>query len=215
MSCTIQPESLRDIKTCLVVVAHPDDETLWSGGTILMNPQVRWTIITICRKSDAERAGKFYKALEVLKAKGAMGDLDDGPEQNPLDNARIQAEIISLLPDNHFDLIITHSPRGEYTRHLRHEETAEAVTALRKNGEITAKQLWQFAYEDGNGQYLPRNAPDADITNNLPEEIWQKKYDIITKIYGFTPDSFEAKTTLFWCLSHSKQLKNPFRSRKK
>jgi hypothetical protein len=32
--------------------------------------------------------------------------------------------------------------------------------------------------------------------------IWQKKYDIITRIYGFAEDSFEAKTTprleAFW-----------------
>ena len=34
------------------------------------------------------------------------------------------------------------------------------------------------------------------------EEIWRQKYDIITGIYGFNKDSFEAKTTpreeAFW-----------------
>ena len=55
-----------------------------------------------------------------------------------------------------------------------------------------------FAYEDGEGKYLPRPAParrDSDILIKLPDEIWQKKYDIVTKIYGFGPDSFEAKAT--------------------
>jgi hypothetical protein len=36
----------------------------------------------------------------------------------------------------------------------------------------------------------------------LPEDIWQKKYGIVTDIYGFAPDSFEARTTpreeAFW-----------------
>jgi hypothetical protein len=43
----------------------------------------------------------------------------------------------------------------------------------------------------------------------LPDEIWQKKYDIITNIYGFSPESFEAKTTpheeAFWCFKASQK----------
>jgi len=39
----------------------------------------------------------------------------------------IQDTIFSLLPTAHFDLIVTHGPRGEYTRHRRHEETCRAV----------------------------------------------------------------------------------------
>jgi len=28
-----------DIRTVCVIVAHPDDETLWTGGMILMHPE--------------------------------------------------------------------------------------------------------------------------------------------------------------------------------
>jgi len=94
-----------------------------------------------------------------------------------------------------FGLVITHGLWGEYSRHLRHEETGKAVMALWESERLFAKQIWRFAYEDGGGIYLPRPIQDADIYLGLPEEIWQKKYDIITKIYGFVPDSFEAKTT--------------------
>lgn len=61
-----------------------------------------------------------------------------------------------------------------------------------------------FAYEDGLKRYLPRALKGADLFIELPEKIWQKKYDIITNLYGFAVNSFEAKTTprqeAFWCL---------------
>lgn len=187
---------------CAVIVAHPDDETLWAGGMILSNTQVDWTIITICRKSDTNRAPKFFKTLDNFKASGFMADLNDGPEQNPLSSIEIQKTIMELLPSSMFEIILTHSLNGEYTRHLRHEETANAVLSLWRSKKVSANQLWTFAYEDGNGKYLPKAIVEADLSVELTDEIWQRKYSIITEIYGFDKDSFEARTTprkeAFW-----------------
>jgi len=188
---------------CAVIVAHPDDETLWVGGTILMHPESKWTVVTMCRGSDPDRAPRFSKALEALNAAGAMGDLDDGPEQTPLPSRDVQNAILELLPVGRFDLVITHGMWGEYTKHLRHEETGAAVLALWNSGRLPAKEVRRFAYEDGGGGYLPRAMQDADLRTKLTDEIWQRKHDIITGVYGFGPDSFEAKTTpreeAFWC----------------
>jgi LmbE family N-acetylglucosaminyl deacetylase len=178
-----------------IIAAHPDDETLWAGGAILLNPDVSWIIITLCRKSDSDRAPKFFKAIEKYKAVGAMGDLDDGPEQKPLNKETVQGTILDLLPNRKFDLIITHSTSGEYTRHLRHEETAKAVFALWDSDKLQAEQVWSFAYEDGGKKYLPRPDINADLHIKLPYNIWELKYKIITEIYGFDKESFEAKTT--------------------
>jgi LmbE family N-acetylglucosaminyl deacetylase len=185
-----------------VIVAHPDDETLWAGGTILMHPYWEWFIITICRANDADRAPKYYRVLEILQAKGDMGDLDDGPEQKPLDEGLMKSTLIQLLPDRHFDLLITHDPAGEYTRHLRHEETAKAVIDLWYEKKISTRELRTFAYEDGGKSYFPKPIKNADIFQELPKDIWKKKYQIITEIYGFEQHSFEAQTTpqteAFW-----------------
>lgn len=186
-------EQIWDYRDCAVIVAHPDDETLWAGGTILMHPEAKWTVVTICRKSDEERAQKFERALEQLNATGVMGDLDDGPEQRPLDEDEVEETILSLLSSDKFDLIITHGLWGEYTRHLRHEETSRAIFSLFRLRKLTARRLWVFAYEDGGGRYLPRPVRDAEILMRLPDEVWQRKYDIITKVYGFGAESFEAK----------------------
>lgn len=193
---------------CAVVVAHPDDETLWAGGTMLLRPETNWTIVTLCRKDDADRAPKFQKALEQYNAAGAMGDFDDGPEQTPLRTVDVEDAIMDLLPSDRYDLVLTHGPWGEYTRHKRHEEVSRAVIALRESERIAAKEVWMFAYEDGGKKYLPRPVADADVYIRLPQDLWQKKYQIITDVYGFAADSFEAKTTprdeAFWVLGKGK-----------
>jgi LmbE family N-acetylglucosaminyl deacetylase len=193
-----------DFSNCLVIVAHPDDETLWAGGIMLLHSETRWTVITLCRKSDPDRAAKFQRVMEYLGAKGIMGDLDDSPEQSPLAEKDVRKTILTLLPMDKFDLVLTHSRWGEYTRHLRHEETSKAVLALHNAKELSGKQVWMFAYEDGGGKYLPKPSRDSDVQVWLPEKIWQEKYKIITELYGFGADSFEAKTCpkqeAFWTL---------------
>jgi LmbE family N-acetylglucosaminyl deacetylase len=196
-------QQIANLDNCAIIVAHPDDETLWAGGTMLMHPEVKWKVVTLCRKNDQDRAARFSRALEHFNATGAMGDLDDGPEQLPLSDRQVQDTIRSLLPPKKFDLIITHGIWGEYTRHKRHEETGKAVLAMRKMEELSARQLWTFAYEDGGGEYLPRPVGDPDLRIRLPKEIWLKKYEIVTEVYGFSSESFEANTTpreeAFWC----------------
>jgi LmbE family N-acetylglucosaminyl deacetylase len=182
-------------KSVAVIVAHPDDESLWAGGTIISHPSWRWYIVTLTRQSDTERAEKFYKALKVLGAKGLMGDMDDGPEQKPLHAKEVEDTILKLLPRMPFDLIITHHPAGEYTRHLRHEETAKAVISLWNSGKIATQELWTFAYEDGGKQYLPRAIRTNTLFSVLPKETWQKKYELITETFGFNKNSWEAETT--------------------
>jgi LmbE family N-acetylglucosaminyl deacetylase len=186
---------LRKSKTVALIVAHPDDETLWAGGTILGHRVWNCFVVCLCRKSDPERSRKFFSALKALGSDGVMGDLDDGPMQEPLVEAEVGQAILSLLPFQHFDLIITHDQNGEYTRHLRHEETGRAVKNLWRTGRISCSELWTFAYEDGNRKYYPRPVQDTAVYKTLSKRIWMKKLRIITEIYGFAPDSWEAETT--------------------
>lgn len=199
-------------KRVAMIVAHPDDETLWAGGTILNHSLWDWFIACLCRSSDLERATKFHQALQVLHSKGIMGDLDDGPHQKPLEEAEVESVIMKLLPQQHYNLIITHDLSGEYTRHLRHEEVSKAVIRLWQSGQIYADELWTFAYEDGNKEYFPIAIEKATIFRKLTQNIWLRKQRIITEIYGFEKNSWEAKTTphseAFWRFAdHSQALK--------
>jgi len=192
-----------DVGGAVVIVAHPDDETLWAGGTMLTRPQWDWFVMALCRGSDTDRAPRFRRALERLGADGVLADLDDGPDQAPLADESLRSTIRDHLPQRRFNVILTHGPRGEYTRHRRHEETCRAVAALWAAGEIEAPALWMFAFEDGGGDYLPQPQPDASRVERLSGDVWQAKHAMITGVYGFAPESWEARTTprseAFWC----------------
>jgi LmbE family N-acetylglucosaminyl deacetylase len=193
---------LKNLKSVAIIVAHPDDETLWAGGTLLDNSAWECFIVCLCRGSDADRAPRFFDALKLLKAEGSMGDLDDGPEQIPLSEDELDNMILKLLPPQNFDLLITHDPNGEYTRHRRHEETGKAVINLWRLERIHARELWTFAYEDGKKMYLPLAVKNASVCTTLSKKIWQQKYQLVTETYGYGAESWEAKTTpkaeAFW-----------------
>ena len=178
-----------------VVVAHPDDETLWCGGYILTHSEFRWRVVTLCRGSDPDRAPKFRQVLQKLGAEGEMADLDDKPAQVGLPIEQVQETIAQLLAGESYSLILTHGPKGEYTRHRRHEECCQGVVDLWRSGGIDAGRLWLFAFEDGDRAYLPRVREDADWRQVLTNDIWQEKRRLIMDCYGYGADSWEARST--------------------
>ena len=182
-------------KKVALIVAHPSDETLWAGGTILSHPSWDWFIVSLSRGGERDHAQKFLQALQQLGAQGVIGDLDEGDDQKPLNETEVKQTILDLLPEQYFDLIISHHPAGEYTNHIRHDETGKAVILLWHSGKISAAEFWAFAYEDGEKSYLPRPIETAGIYKVLTKRIRKRKQSIITEIYGFDLDSFEAKTT--------------------
>ena len=194
-------------KKVALIVAHPDDETLWAGGTILSHPSWDWFIVSLSRGGETDHAQKFLQALQQLGAKGVIGDLDTGDDQKPLNETEVKQTILDLLPEHYFDLIISHHPAGEYTNHIKHDETGKAVILLWHSGKISSAEFWAFAYEGGKKSYLPRAIETAGIYKVLTKRIWKKKQSIITEIYGFDQNSFEAKTTpmaeSFWPFTSS------------
>jgi len=192
-----------------VIVAHPDDETLWCGGFLLRHRDWTWTILALSRASDSDRAWKFRKTLKHYGATGEIGDLDDGPGQRPLSDAVIREMVFDLLPEERFDLVLTHGPRGEYTRHLRHEECSRAVVGMWRSGLLRTGQLWMFAYEDDGRAHLPRPSSDADRTEALTADEWEEKRRILREFYGFAAESWEVRAApreeAFHCFVHPAQ----------
>jgi LmbE family N-acetylglucosaminyl deacetylase len=178
-----------------IIVAHPDDEVLWCGGQLLDHPEWAVFVAGLCRGHDSDRAPRFYRVIEALRARGALGALDDGPEQRPLATPLVRESILSILPNRTYDLILTHSLAGEYTRHRRHEEVARAVGSMLKDGTLKARALWAFAYEDGGGAYLPQADGAASLRFPLSDKIWQEKYRLLRDVYNFSEGSWEARTT--------------------
>lgn len=194
-----------DLKSVAIIVSHPDEETLWAGGTILSHPLWNCFVVCLSKANDPELAPRFYNALKVLKAEGAMGNLDELDEiddSKSINEKELERTIIQLLPNTHFDLIITHNSVEANTNNQQHEAVNKAVTKLWEAGIIAADELWTFANGEENMMHYAKPIEEHEIQEELSKKIWSRKYNIITRIFGYNEKSWQARTTpsteTFW-----------------
>lgn len=183
-------------KKALCIVAHPDDETIWMGGTILNNREWEWTILSLCRGNDSDRAPKFRKVCEEYGAIPIISDLDD-EVLKPISSTQVTKKIMDNLPEKHYDYIFTHGENGEYG-HIRHREIHRAVRRLITKKQLSCEKLYSFSYEPGEqvaphdpGLKIPVPKSSADLVVSLNKNQFNRKVGMITKIYGFRHPIFE------------------------
>ncbi len=184
---------LEQKKRALVIVAHPDDETIWMGGTIIDNPGVHWTIFSLCRSGDRDRAPKFKKVCKFYGAKSWMTNMDD-EDKLTLDSAVASAKrLITLKTKNKkFDYVFTHGANGEYG-HDRHVATHLAVSDLVGKGKLKCDKLWYLhyhAYSKGNKTLIKPAKKYSDL-KKLIKQTFRKKVGVMTDIYGFDPEGID------------------------
>ena len=180
----------------LCIVAHPDDETIWMGGTILKHRDWEWTIVSLCRKEDSDRYPKFMDVCSFYGAYGVIADLDD-EKLEPLSIEEVAEQIKSVLPENVYDYIFTHGENGEYG-HIRHSEIHRAVSLLLESGDLKCNAVYYFAYIPGEiasphdiNLKIPVPNKEADMCISLDEEKYEEKIKLITEFYGFEENTFE------------------------
>jgi len=175
----------------LVIVAHPDDETIWMGGTLLKNKdRFNTTIISLCRKKDKDRAPKFKKVCKAYNAKCFMSDLDDS-EEGDYKNISIDdviKRIKKFVRGKSFDFIFTHGKNGEYG-HIRHKQAHNAVVKMLEEKQISATIIYFFSYHL-QGKFC-RAKKNSDKFIKLKAVALLKKKSLIRNVYGFQRGSFE------------------------
>ncbi|MBU3923817.1 MAG: PIG-L family deacetylase [Nanoarchaeota archaeon] len=178
-------------KEVLVIVAHPDDETIWMGGTLLMNKN-KWNtkIISLCRRDDEDRAPKFRKVCKILNAECHISDLED-EKLNELPVEEIINRIKKFNLHKNYDYIFTHGKNGEYG-HIRHKEINKAVKQMLNNKELTCEKLFFFSYVRRNKFCHADKNPDKFI--RLKDNLLTEKKYLIHNVYGFDTGSFEEKS---------------------
>jgi len=174
----------------LVVVAHPDDETIWMGGTVLKYPNVSWTIFSLCRADDADRAPKFFRVCEYLNANGLMSDLEDtGKLTIKKSIPIIKKLLLKNLADKNYNYIFTHGRNGEYG-HPRHKGVHRGVYELIKEKKLSGKLLC-FNYEMA-GEHNLKPKKNSDHILILTPTEFKKKKNIMSDIYGFEKNGIDA-----------------------
>lgn len=175
-------------KKVLVIVAHPDDETIWVGGTLVKNKN-KWktTIISLCRKDDKDRAPRFRKACRILNAKGIMSDLED-EKLDDMEPKEVIERIKKIIKDKNYDYIFTHGKNGEY-RHKRHIDVHKAVIKMLKTKDLSCKKLFFFSYNKKGKFCYPDKNSDKFIY--LSPSIFKEKKYLIKNVYDFKRGVFE------------------------
>ncbi len=181
-------------KKALVLVAHPDDETIWMGGTILKNKNLSWTIFSLCRASDSERAPKFKKVCRYYSARAIITDLDDEDRLSIKQTIPIIKDLVlKNIAQENFDYIFTHGAQGEYG-HPRHIGVHLAVKELFAKNKISPRVIFYFNYrrKDYHKDFstlIPRK--NSNFVVKLSKEQFEQKKKIMANIYGFAPDGID------------------------
>lgn len=116
----------------LVIVAHPDDESFWFGGTILILRNLGFKIAVVCLTlgSDYKRSIEFKNVCKKMNSSGFIMDYSDKLTEEFLE---IDSKLELLLSNNKINLsdlecVITHSPDGNERSHPQHIQCFKLIS---------------------------------------------------------------------------------------
>ncbi|GAB7387087.1 hypothetical protein BSNK01_09230 [Bacillaceae bacterium] len=122
----------------LMVVAHPDDESIFGGALLLKRKG--WKVVCATNGDDERRRNEFKKAMEYVGAKHEIWNYKD-KWKGDFDRKSLRQDIQRLLTGKKYDMVVTHGLQGEYG-HTQHIALAEIVHRL------VRKNLYSFAVSE-------------------------------------------------------------------
>lgn len=150
----------------LMIVAHPDDETLW-GGSHLIDDDYLVVCVTCGVRED--RVEEFEQAMKKTDDEFIIlgyPDKVDGKQSNWDDvYDDLEDELKNLINQRNWKIIVTHNPDGEYG-HNHHKMVSKIVTKVSDKN-----KLYYF------GKYYDED--DLEDETKISEKNYDKKLELI------------------------------------
>lgn len=161
----------------LMIVAHPDDETLWGGGHLL---EGNWFVICLTNEYTKSRKKEFYEAMKVSQSNAIILSYPDIIEGKRDDWSTVQngvyKDIQLAVGMKNWQQIATHNPLGD-TGHQHHKKTNQIVTEVVKNTGNYSK-LWYT------GKFYHAGKVPSELKPTNDEQTMIKKNLMISKYIG-------------------------------
>ena len=172
----------------LMIVAHPDDETLW-GGVHLIKDNYLVLCLTNGKATGNVRYDEINKVLNKTHDKGIILSYPDAYKLERVDWGKagfipyITEDIKTVITYKKWDEIVTHNPEGEYG-HIHHIYTNNITTKVYKKY-INKNNLYYFTRYYKKGDLFKVE----DKLKKLPQAEVDAKMDLLD-LYASQPGAF-------------------------
>lgn len=139
----------------VMIVAHPDDETLWGGANLYKD---KYFVVCLTNGHNLYRVKDFRKILTFTKNKGIILDYPD-IQGHIIDKWKefkegIIKDLKTIISYNNWNKIVTHGPEGT-TGHIHHKKISSYITMIAKKKNLLSK-LYYFGKVYKKGK-IPKN----------------------------------------------------------
>lgn len=160
----------------LMIVAHPDDETIWGGDHLL---EEDYLVVCITCGTNNIRDREIKNVLTVSDDELIKLGYPDNPGGIVSDwegyKEDIANDLDEILTMKKYDKIVTHNPQGEYG-HKQHIMTNHIVTYL-VNKENLVDELYYFA------KYYTKDEMNLSNNARFPIQNYNQKINEMVKLY--------------------------------
>ncbi|WP_410514553.1 PIG-L family deacetylase [Paenibacillus sp. BR2-3] len=110
----------------LMVVAHPDDESIFGGAALLS--ERGWKVICLTNREDETRSEEFHRAMKRV---GAAYEIWNYPDlyDGSFDPGQLGKDLEKVIHKHRFGRIVTHNLGGEYG-HSQHKSLSKILHGM-------------------------------------------------------------------------------------
>ena len=176
----------------LMIVAHPDDDTIWGGAHIRSGD---YFIVCITNARNETRKAEFEKMLSITGNSGYILEYPDKVagirDEWTQVRDKIENDLERLMTCKDWELIVTHNKDGEYG-HQHHKYPHSIVTELYDKNKLTEPLYCFGTYHsakklpDYEGEMTKMSDKQIEYKNGLVK-VYESQSNTVGKLWHMAP----------------------------